>query len=114
MGTAIGIGLFATLGVLVLAYNLRAHLRFDAFCRDVAAEKGEERELADPRGGCDGGYNGYRQRIHAELLKGVVDPGLSESLRERAEQVSHTVCMARDVAFLYVGLLIVLGWVFHW
>ena len=114
MGSHIGIGLLVTLGVLVVAYNLWAHARFDTFCREVAAEKGEQAELDDPRGGSDGSYNGYRLRIHAELLEGIVDPNLSEPLKERAKLLSHTVAMARDISVLYVGLLIVLGLVLHW
>ena len=82
MGTEVGIGLLVMLGILVAAYNARTHMRFDAFCRDVAAEKGELEKLDDPRDGFDGGYSGYRHRIQADLRKGVVDPGLSEGERQ--------------------------------
>ena len=103
-----------TLGILVLGYNLRTHMQFDAFCRDVAAEKGEHEELDDPRGGFDGGYTGYRHRIRADLLKGVVDPRLNEALRRRAELLTHTMALTRGVSWAFTGILLVLGLVFHW
>ena len=102
------------MGILVVGYNLRTHLQFDAFCRDVAAEKGEEEELGDPRGGFDGGYTGYRHRIYAGLVKGVVDPSLSEAMRCRAELLMHRWALNRFVTGAFVGLVILLGLVFHW
>ena len=70
--------------------------------------------LGDPRGGFDGGYTGYRHRIHAGLLKGVVDPSLSEALRCRAELLTRAVALARYVAWAFMGLVILLGLVLHW
>jgi hypothetical protein len=114
MATAIGIGLLVAMGILVVGYNLRTHLQFDAFCREVAAEKGEEPKLDDPRGGFDGGYTGYRHRIYVGLRKGVVDPSLSEALRCRAQLLTRTWELTRYVTGAFVGLVMLLGLVFHW
>ena len=113
MATAVGIGLLV-LGILVVGYNFRAHMQFDTFCRDVAAEKGELEALDDPRGGFDGGYTGYRHRIRAGLSKGVVDPGLSDALKRRGELMAHTLAMTRDVTGVFIGIVVVSGLVFHW
>jgi hypothetical protein len=114
MGTAVGIGLLVTLGILVAGYNLRTHRQFDAFCRDVAAEKGELEELENPRGGFDGGYTGYRHRLQADLRKGVVDPGLNDALKRRAALLMHTMALTRSASWAFMGILVVVGWVFHW
>ena len=114
MATAIGIGLLVAMGILVAGYNLRTHLQFDAFCRDVANEKGEEEALDDPRGGFDGGYTGYRHRIHSDLLKGVIDPSLGDELRCRAELLTRALPLARYVTWACVGLVIILGLAFRW
>jgi hypothetical protein len=114
MATAIGIGLLVTLGILVVGYNFRIHMQFDAFSRDVAAERGEVEELDDPRGGFDEGYTGYRHRIQADLFKGVVDPGLSEALKRRAELLTHTLAMTRGASMAFIGIVVILGLVFHW
>lgn len=114
MGTTVGIGLLVMLGIIVLAYNVRTHMQFDAFCRDVAAERGELKELDDPRGGFDGGYTGYRHLIQSDLRKGVVDPGLTEALKRRAELLTHTMALTRGASWAFMGMLVVSGLVFHW
>lgn len=114
MATTVGIGFLVVLGILVVGYNFRTHMQFDAFCRDVASEKGELDALDDPRGGFDGGYTGYRHRIQADLSKGVVDPGLSEALKRRAELLAHTLTMTRDVTVVFIGIVVVSGLIFHW
>lgn len=89
-------------------------MQFDAFCRDVAAQKGEPEELDSPRGGFDGGYTGYRHRIQADLRKGVVDPGLNEALKCRAELLTHTMALTRGASWAFLGILVVSGLMFNW